>query len=292
MEWGDQLKLGKSSAFVKRNLRRLPSTAAAFEADFFLDIASSRKRSERWMGMVVEREFGGVPATEDVRLGRPTVNDLASLLAHAMLRPLTGGDRQRPRTIYLRDRPQWQELLPHLRQLGIEAVLSEDLPGFDEAVLEWMQHTKLERPLSVGEIKAVLRRPFPKRKPTRFTDAMNLMKWTEAMVKGAYPSRRDGAASYAPMPVVPIPLSADELEMILTRTTIAKTKRLRPRLEATAAESEAIELSIGDWSRVILALCATRGEGPPLQRRSLEIARRIVNELATALGIDAPELQP
>ena len=135
MEWGDQLKLGKSSAFVKRDLRRLPLTDADFEADFFLDPAPSNRHGERWMGMVIEREFGDVLATEDVRSGPPTVNDLAALLAHAMRRPLNAGDRQRPRTIYLRDRPQWQELLPHLRQLGIEVVCSEDLPAFDEAVL-------------------------------------------------------------------------------------------------------------------------------------------------------------
>lgn len=291
MEWGDYLKLGKSSAFVKRDLRRLPLTAGAFEADFFLEASASRRSSERWMGMVVEREYGGVLAMEDVRFGPPTVNDLATLLAHAMLRPWNGGDRQRPRTIHLRERPQWLELLSHLRQLGIEVVLSEDLPGFDEAVLDWVQQTKGERHLSADEIKAGLRQPFPKRKPTRLTDAMDLMKWTEAMVKGASLSRQDTAASYDPMLVVPIPLSADELEMILTKTTIAKTKKLRPRLEATVAEGEAVELSVSDWSRVLWALCGTTGRERPLQRHSLEIARRIVNEVAKTLGIDAPELQ-
>jgi len=290
MEWGDQLKLGKSSAFVKRNLRRLPSTEAAFEADFFLDATSARKRFQRWMGIVVEREFGGVPAMEEARLGPPTVNDLASLLAHAMLRPSSGEDHQRPRTIYLRDRPQWQELLPHLRQLRIEVVLCEDLPEFDEAVIDWMQRMRAERQLSADEIKAALRQPFSKRKPSWFTKAMDLMKWTEMMVKGAYPSRQDTAASHGPMRVVPIPLSADELGMILTKTTIAKTKKLRPRLEA-AVEGEAIELTVGDWSRVLLTLCGTTEKGPLLQRRSLEIACRIGNELAKTLGIDAPELQ-
>lgn len=33
--WGDHLKLGKTSAFVKRDLRLLPLTHAEFEADFF-----------------------------------------------------------------------------------------------------------------------------------------------------------------------------------------------------------------------------------------------------------------
>ena len=141
-EWSDKLKLGKSSAFVKRDLRLLPLTEAEFEADFFLDPAFSTKRQEAWMGMVVEREFGGLLAMEDVRLPPPTVNDLATLLAHAMQRPPDYDDRRRPGTIHLRDRPQWQELLPHLRQLGIEVVFGDDLPWFDEAVLEWVQHRR------------------------------------------------------------------------------------------------------------------------------------------------------
>ena len=140
-EWSDKFKLGKS-AFIKRDLRLLPLTEAEFEADFFLDRESSSKRKEHWLGMVIEREFGAVLAMEDVQLPPPTVNDLATMLAHAMSRPLTGRDRQRPGMIHLRDRPQWQELLPHLRQLGIEVVLADDLPWFDEAIMEWMKQTK------------------------------------------------------------------------------------------------------------------------------------------------------
>ena len=166
MNWSDRLKLGKSSAFVKTALRRLPLTEAACEADFFFDTASSSRHRERWLGMVIDREFGYALAMEDVHFPPPTVNDLAALLAHAMLRPLHGGDRQRPDTIYLRDRPQWQELLPHLRQLGIEVVLSEDLPGFDEAVLYWIQQTTAKKGHSADGIKAALRQPFPTRRPS------------------------------------------------------------------------------------------------------------------------------
>ena len=291
-EWSDKLKLGKSSsAFVKKNLRPLPLTEVEFEADFFFDPESSSKRQERWMGMVIEREFGGVLAMEDVRLPPPTVNGLATLLADAMLRPLNAGDRQRPSTIYLRDRPQWQELLPHLRQLGIEVVLSEDLPRFDEAVIDWMQHTKEERRFSVDEIRATLRKPFPERKRTWFTDAMDLMEWTDAMFKGAYPSRQVAVPSYDPMTVVAIQLTADELEAILNKTEIARTKKLRPRLEAMAAEGKAIELDINDWSKVLLALCGTRVKETPVRKQLLVIGRRIADHLAEALGIDAPPLR-
>ena len=57
-DWIDKFKLGKS-AFIKRDLRLLPLTEAEFEADFFLDRESSSKRKEHWLGMVIEREFGG-----------------------------------------------------------------------------------------------------------------------------------------------------------------------------------------------------------------------------------------
>jgi hypothetical protein len=287
-EWSDKLKLGKSSVFVKRDLRVLPLTEAEFEADFFLDSEFSTKRQERWMGMVVEREFGGLLASEDVRLPPPTVNNLATLLAHAMQRPPNSEDRQRPRIIYLRDRPQWQELPPHLRQLGIEVVLGDDLPRFDEAVLEWMQHSTTKRLSSANEIEAALRKPFPKRKRTWFTDAMALMEWSDAMFKGAYPSRKVAVPAYDPMTIVAVHLAADEMEAILTKTEIAKTKKLRPRMEAMAAEGKAVELDINEWSRIVLALCGSGGNEVSVHRHLLKIGMKIANQLAEALDIDGP----
>ena len=139
-EWSKKLKLAHLVGLRKKALRPLPLTETEFEADFFLDPEFSTKRQETWTGAVVEREQG-VLAWEDVRLPPPTVNYLATLLAHAMLRP-ANGVRQRPSTIHLRDRPQWQELLPHLRQLRIKVILGDDLPMFDEAVIAWMQHSK------------------------------------------------------------------------------------------------------------------------------------------------------
>lgn len=289
-EWSDKLKLGKASAFTKRDIRSLPLTEAEFEADFFFDPEFTTKSQEAWIGMVVEREFGDLLATENVQLPPPTVNNLASLLAHAMQRPPDYEDRQRPRTIYLRDRPQWQELLPHLRQLGIEVILGGDLPRFDEAIIEWMQHSKTKRLSSADEIKAALRKPFQERKQTWFTDAMALMEWSGAMFKGAYPSRNVAVPAYDPMTVVSICLAADELEAILTKTDIAKTKKLRPRLEAMAAEDKTIELDIHDWSDVVSALCGPTVDEVSVRKHLLKIATRIANQLADALGIDGPSL--
>ena len=285
-EWSDKFKLGKS-AFVKRDLRLLPLTEAEFDVDFFFDRESSSKTQGRWMGMAIEREFGGLLAMEDVRLPPPTVNDLANLLGHAMLRPLTDGDRQRPRIIHLRDRSQWQELLPHLRQLGIEVVLADDLPWFDEAVVDWMQQTKKNLPYA-DEIKTALRKPFPERKRTLFTDAMDLMEWTDAMWKGAYPSRKVAVPLYDPTTVVPVQLTAEELEAILTKTEIAKTKKLRPTLAAMAVEGRMVELDIHEWSRVLLALCGGSTRGTAGHKSLLRMAKKIADHLAEALEIDGP----
>lgn len=289
-EWCDNLKLNtSSSAFVKRDIRSLPLTDAEFEADFFLDPRYSTKRQERWAGMVIERESGALLAAEEVPLPPPTVNCLANLLAHAMLRP-GFGDRQRPRMIHLRDRPQWQELLPHLQQLGMEVVLQQDLPWFDEAAVEWIQESKTKKPLSGDEIKAALRKPFPGRKRTWFTDAMALMEWSHAMFKGAYPSRENAVPLYDPETVVPIRLAAEELVAILTQTRIARTKKLRPRLEAMAAEGKAIELDINDWSNVVSALCGAKVDKQSAHRQMLKMATRIATQLAEALNIEPPDL--
>jgi hypothetical protein len=61
----------------------------------------------------------------------PTVNDLAHLLAEAMRRPLVDFSH-RPRCIYLRARAEWAELLPHLKQVGIEVVAQDSLPKWEQ----------------------------------------------------------------------------------------------------------------------------------------------------------------
>jgi hypothetical protein len=169
--WNDKLKLGKGSRFVKRDLRLLPLTEVEFEADFFL-VPGSTRPQELWMGMVITREFDDVLAMDDVQFPPPTVNNLANLLAHAMLRPLTDRDRQRPQRIHLRDRPQWPELFPHLKQLGIEVVLADDLPWFDEAVLEFVQHGTVRHvPFNImdeGTIQDILKCPFPEKEQDPF----------------------------------------------------------------------------------------------------------------------------
>lgn len=181
-ESSDKLKLGKPSLFIKKRLRTLRPTDAEFEADFFFDRRFSEKDGDVWIGIVVERELGAVLALENVRFRPPTVNDLAAILANAMLRPLTQTGRQLPSIIHLRHRPQWQELLPHLQQLGVQVGLAEELPVFDLAAAEWIFKTRTEARLDkaliewmanqdtatelpmLDEFRKTLRKPFPKRR--------------------------------------------------------------------------------------------------------------------------------
>ncbi len=126
-----ELKLGKGAAFVKSRLKRLRQEDDTWEADFFPIPCSDGQHDSVWMGMVLSHAHDYVLAQRNFD-EPPTVNDLARLLAHAMQRPLAG-PIHRPRCLYLRGRPEWAELLPHLKQIGIQVVSQEALPKWDRA---------------------------------------------------------------------------------------------------------------------------------------------------------------
>ncbi|SRR5579875_2163210 len=126
----DKLKLGKgASFFVKTQLRRLRQEDDTWEADFFPIPCSDSEHESVWWGIVLSHSHENVLAQRMVE-EPPTVNDLANLLAEAMRRPLDGFSH-RPRCLYLRARPEWAELLPHLKQVGIQAVAQDALPKWD-----------------------------------------------------------------------------------------------------------------------------------------------------------------
>jgi hypothetical protein len=58
-------------------------------------------------------------------------------------------------------------------------VLSDDLPWFDEAVMDWVK--RATKPPSRSEIQAAPRKPFSDRKRSWLTDAMNLMEWSDTI---------------------------------------------------------------------------------------------------------------
>jgi hypothetical protein len=139
----DKLILGKGSSFVKSRLSRLPRTDEVWEADIQPMSVSgwnARRHGELWLGMVLTRpeDFHlALQAHED----SPTVNDLATLLAKAMEHPWVMGAR-RPARLILRNNPQWQELVSHLKQLRIEVEAQEVLPLWDDAAAEYVRKLK------------------------------------------------------------------------------------------------------------------------------------------------------
>jgi hypothetical protein len=110
-------------------MRRLRQEDETWEADFFCIPCSESEPGSVWWGIVLDQAHHNVLAQRTVE-EPPTVNDLAGLLAEAMRRPRVDFSR-RPRCLYLRARPEWAELLPHLKQLGIEVVSRDSLPKWD-----------------------------------------------------------------------------------------------------------------------------------------------------------------
>jgi hypothetical protein len=123
--------LGKGSAFVKSRLKHLHQENDTWEADFRALPKPISQSETHYLGLVVVKKDGSVLADSLVE-GRPSVNDMATLLAHAMRRPLTEG-AHRPRRIHVRGHYQWRELFPHLEEMGIEVSVKRELPRVEQA---------------------------------------------------------------------------------------------------------------------------------------------------------------
>jgi hypothetical protein len=128
----DKLKLGKGVAFVKSRLVRLHACDETWEADFQALPRPILQSETHYLGMVVTKKGGALLADMTVH-GRPSVNDLTTLLAHAMRRPLDG-DARRPKFVRLRGHRQWRELFPLLADLGIDVSVERKLPGIDKSL--------------------------------------------------------------------------------------------------------------------------------------------------------------
>ena len=126
----EKLKFGKGATFVKGRLKRLRQEDETWEADFQALPKPITQSETHYLGMVVAPD-GSFLADSHVK-GRPTVNDMATLLAQAMRRPLTEG-AHRPRRIHVRGHPQWRELFPHLDELGVKVAVHRELPKVQQA---------------------------------------------------------------------------------------------------------------------------------------------------------------
>jgi hypothetical protein len=138
----DKLRLGKGVAFVKSHLRRLPLGDDVWEADFMWALSTLNPRETVWVGLIVHRD--GWVVTERMMDQSPTVNDMAALLARAMQGPYDQ-DPRRPQIIRLRARREWQELHPHLAQLGIKVIAAPRLDQWDKAFKETYRQVAKKR---------------------------------------------------------------------------------------------------------------------------------------------------
>ncbi|MCE9560789.1 MAG: hypothetical protein K8U57_01915 [Planctomycetes bacterium] len=135
-----KLTLGKGTAFVKSRLKRLRQDDVTWEADFQALPKPMMQNETHYLGMVVTKADGLFLADTQTP-GRPTVNDLATLLAHAMRRPLDG-ESHRPQRIHIRGHSQWRELIPHLNEIGIEVSVQQQLPKVKKAFKDYLQQAQ------------------------------------------------------------------------------------------------------------------------------------------------------
>jgi hypothetical protein len=135
----EKLVLGKDVAFAKSRLKRLRHEDETWEADFRALPKPMTQSETHYLGMVVAPD-GSFLAESQVE-GRPTVNDMATLLANAMRWPFPGGSH-RPRRLHVRGHPQWRELFPHLAELGVEVSVQRELPKVEQAYTGYLQRIR------------------------------------------------------------------------------------------------------------------------------------------------------
>ena len=140
----EKLDLGKGAAFVKGRLKALPECNDFWEADFRALPGPITRAETHYLGLVVTKD-GSLLAGSAVH-GRPSVNDLATILTHAMRRPLDD-DTRRPELVRLRGHPRWRKLFPHLEEIGIgvEVSIERGLPAIEKAYLAYLRRLRDER---------------------------------------------------------------------------------------------------------------------------------------------------
>jgi hypothetical protein len=111
-----------------------------WEADFRALPKPAGQPETHYLGLAVALPKGN-PLVYLVAKYTPTVNDLADLLADAMRRPLTGSARRTER-IRFRGNPRWDELFPHLKELGIEVTIQDELSELEEVYLDFCRQMR------------------------------------------------------------------------------------------------------------------------------------------------------
>lgn len=155
---GKKRKESKSEngiAFAGVRLKRLRQVDETWEADFRALPKPLMQNEPHYLGIVVAKRSGAVLAESRIER-RPKTDDLAALLAQAMRRPLTG-TAHRPRHLHVRGHLQWQELFPHLEELGISVAVRQELSKIKKAHEDYLRGLREAR-------RATMVRPSPEQK--------------------------------------------------------------------------------------------------------------------------------
>jgi hypothetical protein len=142
-----ELRLGKGVALVMSRLKRLPRSDDVWEADFEGLPQPMTQKEEHYLGMVVSKRGSSLLAELTVHEA-PSVNDLATLLALAMSRPLVGIAR-RPKLVYFRGEHEWRELVPVLNDIGIDVGVERKLSRIEDAYRQHLQRLREEQKAGV-----------------------------------------------------------------------------------------------------------------------------------------------
>lgn len=126
-----KLKLCDGAAFDTTRLKELPQRNETWEADFEALPKPLTQNERHYLGMVITKTDGAILAEMQVK-GHPTVKDMGTMLANAMLFPLTD-DAHRPCRIYVRAYTPWEGIYPHLREIGIKVSIHREFPRIYDA---------------------------------------------------------------------------------------------------------------------------------------------------------------
>jgi len=126
-----KLKLGNGAAFDTTRLKELPQENETWEADFEALPKPCTQSERHYLGMVVTKTDGPILAEIQIE-GIPSINDMATMLANAMLCPTTKNPH-RPSRLYVRDHTQWEGVYPHLQEIGIKVSIHREFPRIFDA---------------------------------------------------------------------------------------------------------------------------------------------------------------
>jgi ST7 protein len=144
------------SAFSKARLKRLPNSDDVWQMGcrpLSKRVESDVARLIPWVILVASRA-GDVLIEAKIATEEPTSDRLWDILAKAMMRPANGEPR-RPAQIQVRPDPRWDEIGPHLNEIGIERQTTDNLDLLDALLDDLNQHLTSDGPPGLLDIPRV-----------------------------------------------------------------------------------------------------------------------------------------